>query len=134
MPRHRFKDNRSREFEVSTADGGAKLFQLLPNTTDSRRPLRARLDSNPLRSSVVTALLQQIIDLSEPQGTTKRAQQLREAKARLAAQQDLLDELEWFGHKDGTKEFCCLWCDRLQGQGHSKGCRWLTATGRGGTL
>lgn len=129
MPRHRFSDSRNRVFEVHECDGTTKFFQIVPSKTEGTAPLRARLDHQPLKPSVVTVLLQEIMRLQEPEDPTKRARMLRASQGRVAIQQELLDEIEWLGHKSGTKEFCCLWCDRLQSEGHKKDCRWLAARG-----
>lgn len=132
MARHRFQDARGRTLEVHAdrPDGGTtKLFQVVTNETDGAGSRRQRLCDQPLRPSVVTALLQEVLDLGAAGDPVDRAHVLRKARARVAVQQELLDELEWFGHKDGTREFCCLWCDRLQSQGHRNDCRWLAARG-----
>ena len=129
MPTHRFTSKRGRQLEVQDWGGTTKLFLVSPGETSGTGPRRLRLCDQPLPPPIVTALLQEIIVLQEPANPTKRAKLLREANKRIEAQGELLDELEWFGHKDGTREFCCLWCDRLQSQGHRKDCRWLAARG-----
>jgi len=100
MPNYHFTDNRGRLFEVRVSSDRDGLY-LQGN--------RRRLDAHPLKPSVVTSLLQELV--------------------RGFKRQELLDEIEWLGHKAGTREFCCLWCDQMQSEGHAKGCRWLTARG-----
>jgi hypothetical protein len=118
MPNHRFTDNRNRNLIVRFDGSSHKLYEDLGDKTK-------RLDENPMKPSIITALLQEIIKLSTEVDAARSPDYMSDKRQRL------LDEIEWFASYPGSKTGFCLWCQHSQRSGHHEDCRWLAARGGG---